>query len=74
MDIDWGNLSASENPMFEVYKYIAAKVGWDYKQNIKIDLKFFKKLKNIITKTGFNSKGLSKFMILIAIAFFNLTP
>ena len=62
--------------MFEVYKKIAAKVCLDYKDrfNIKIDLTFFKKLKNIITKTGFNSKGLSKFMILIAIAFFNVTP
>ena len=57
VDIDYKKLSTNENPMFEVYKKLAIYSNVDLR-SLNQDLKFFKKLKDIIIKAGFILDGL----------------
>ena len=57
IDIDYDKLSTSENPMFEVYKKLAINSNVDLR-SLNQDLKFFKKMKDIIIKAGFILDGL----------------
>ena len=56
VDIDFKKLSTSENPMFEVYKKMAIYLNVDLRF-VDQDLKFFKKLKDVIIKVGFILAG-----------------
>ena len=55
-NIDFDDLFSKDNPMFEVYKKMAIYLNVDLRF-VDQDLKFFKKLKDVIIKVGFILAG-----------------